>query len=64
VISDADFFYGPKTDAGTDTYVLCEVNVSCVWPYPEQAATTIAHTALDQVRRARPQRSSVARKSG
>lgn len=52
VIWDADFLYGPRTDAGLDSYVLCEINVSCVWPYPEQAATTIAQAALDQVRHA------------
>ncbi|PXY16696.1 Cj0069 family protein [Prauserella flavalba] len=51
VIWDADFLYGPKTDTGIDTYVLCEINVSCVWPYPEQAAATIAQAALDQVLR-------------
>ena len=50
VIWDADFLYGPKTDTGLDSYVLCEINVSCVWPYPEHAATTIAHAVLDQVR--------------
>lgn len=50
VIWDADFLYGPETDTGADSYVLCEVNVSCVWPYPEQAAASIAHAALDRIR--------------
>src|SRR5262249_33725394 len=29
---DADFLYGPRTREGTDTYVLCEINVSSVAP--------------------------------
>jgi hypothetical protein len=45
VIWDADFLYGPKNDAGDDTHVLCEVNVSAVWPYPPQATRTLAAAA-------------------
>jgi hypothetical protein len=45
VIWDADFLYGEKNDAGDDTYVLCEVNVSAVWPYPPQATRTLAVAA-------------------
>jgi hypothetical protein len=41
--------YGPTTDSGVDSYVLCEINVSAVWPYPAQAATTIAEAALARV---------------
>jgi hypothetical protein len=50
VIWDADFLYGPKTAAGEDTYVLCEVNVSAVWPFPPMAAATIAAAALARTR--------------
>jgi len=39
---DADFLYGPRTAAGDDTYVLCEVNVSSVWPFPEQLPERLA----------------------
>jgi hypothetical protein len=46
VIWDADFLYGPTTATGADSYVLCEINVSAVWPFPPQAATTIAKAAL------------------
>ncbi|EXJ51809.1 Cj0069 family protein [Microbacterium sp. MRS-1] len=46
VIWDADFLYGPQTPYGTDTYILCEINVSCVWPFPERAADLIARTVL------------------
>jgi hypothetical protein len=42
VIWDADFLYGEKNDEGDDTYVLCEINVSAVWPYPPQATQTLA----------------------
>lgn len=43
---DADFLYGPKTDTGDDTYVLCEINVSAVSPYPDSAAKPVAEAAL------------------
>ena len=33
VIWDADFLYGPRDPAGADTYVLCEINISAVWPF-------------------------------
>jgi len=42
VIWDADFLYGPKTASNEDTYVLCEINVSAVFPFPPQAAEKIA----------------------
>lgn len=46
VIWDADFLYGPKTSSGEDTYVLCEINVSAVWPFPPMAAGTVAAAAV------------------
>jgi hypothetical protein len=49
VIWDADFLYGPKNDAGDDTYVLCEVNVSAVWPFPPQATRTLAAAAASRL---------------
>jgi hypothetical protein len=42
IIWDADFLYGPRTPAGEDTYVLCEINVSSVFPIPDQAPEAIA----------------------
>jgi hypothetical protein len=45
VLWDADFLYGPKTPEGEDTFVLCEINVSCVTPYPVTAARSIAAAA-------------------
>lgn len=46
---DADFLYGPKTPDGRDTYVLCEINVSAVAPYPESAPPKVAEAALRAV---------------
>ena len=53
VIWDADFLYGPSTASGEDTYVLCEINVSSVYPFPGQAPAAIARLALDRVRAAK-----------
>jgi hypothetical protein len=37
VIWDADFLYGPKSHEGADTFALCEINVSSVYPFPQDA---------------------------
>jgi len=42
IIWDADFLNGPKTASGDDTYVLCEINVSAVFPIPDEAPAAIA----------------------
>ena len=42
VLWDADFLLGPKTAGGDDSYVLCEINVSSVSPFPESALAPIA----------------------
>jgi hypothetical protein len=49
VIWDIDFLYGPKTDAGNDTYVLCEINASSTFAFPEHAMPAVARAALEQV---------------
>ena len=46
VIWDADFLYGPRTAAGQDTYVLCEINVSSVYPFPDDALGPLARETL------------------
>jgi uncharacterized protein DUF6815 len=46
VIWDADFLYGARDVSGKDTYVLCEINVSSVFPFPESAPKEIARLAL------------------
>jgi len=52
VIWDADFLYGPKDSDGDDTFVLCEINVSAVWPFPTMASEAVAAAALARVRAA------------
>jgi hypothetical protein len=42
VLWDADFLFGPPDDVGADTYMLCEINVSSVIPYPDAAPAKIA----------------------
>jgi hypothetical protein len=44
-IWDADFLYGEKTASGDDTYVLCEINVSAVFPFPDEAVDALADAA-------------------
>jgi hypothetical protein len=46
IIWDADFLYGPRDPSGRDSYVLCEINVSSVFPFPEQAPSEIARLAM------------------
>jgi hypothetical protein len=46
VIWDADFMYGPKNAAGEDTYVLCEINISSVYPFPDEALVPLADETL------------------
>lgn len=48
VIWDADFLYGPKTEDGEDAYVLCEINVSAVWPFPAMAAESVARATIER----------------
>jgi hypothetical protein len=56
VIWDADFLYGPRAPSGEDTYVLCEINVSAVWPFPPMAAWTVAAAAVARTQAVRSRR--------
>jgi hypothetical protein len=58
IIWDADFLYGPRTASGEDTYVLCEINVSSVFPFPEQAPSEIARRALSRLLSSKKTRSA------
>jgi hypothetical protein len=49
VLWDADFLYGPRNARGENTYVLCEINVSAVFPFPEHASATIARAAAARI---------------
>jgi hypothetical protein len=51
VIWDADFLLGPKNATGQDSYVLCEINASSVFPIPGEAPEAIAATMLDRLAR-------------
>ena len=53
VIWDADFLYGPQDASGADTYVLCEINVSSVYPFPDSALPILAAETLAQIKRSR-----------
>ena len=50
VLWDCDFLLGPRTASGADTYVLCEINASCVSPFPESAIVPVARAAIRNAR--------------
>lgn len=50
IIWDADFLYGPRDSSGADTYVLCEINVSSVFPIPDEAPAAIANLTKGRLR--------------
>lgn len=56
ILWDCDFLLGPRRADGTDTYVLCEINVSSVAPYPDSAIPSIVEATVAQVQMARQQR--------
>jgi len=49
VIWDADFLFGPKDTSGTDTFVLCEINVSSTFAFPEFAMPVVARAAIERI---------------
>jgi hypothetical protein len=49
IIWDADFLYGPRTAAGEDSHVLCEINVSSCFALPEQAPAAIARLTASRL---------------
>lgn len=51
MIWDADFMLGPVLPDGTDSYVLGEINVSSVHPYPDEAPAEIAARVADRLQR-------------
>lgn len=50
VLWDCDFLLGPKDQNGQDTYVLCEINVSSVAPYPESAVPYIVNATASELK--------------
>lgn len=53
ILWDADFMYGEKDANGADTFVLCEINVSSVYPFPDDALGPLCAEALEQITRRR-----------
>jgi len=51
VLWDADFLYGPRTDNGDDSYMLCEINVSSVIPFPPAVPTKVARAVKRRLER-------------
>jgi len=49
VIWDADFVYGQKTPSGDDTYLLCEINASSTFAFPEHAMPAVAQAAITRI---------------
>jgi len=43
---DADFLLGEKDESGEDTFKLCEINVSSVYPYPVEGNSDIVEAAI------------------
>lgn len=50
LIWDADFLLGPKAE-GEDSYVLCEINASSVFPMPAEAPAAIARALAQRLAR-------------
>jgi hypothetical protein len=50
MIWDADFMLGPPAADGTDSYVLGEINVSSVFPMPDEAPAEIARCVANRLR--------------
>ncbi len=46
---DADFLLGPRDEQYNDTYVLCEINVSSVSPFPPSAEEPLAKATVQRV---------------
>ena len=49
VLWDADFLYGPKDSEGADSYVLCEINVSSVYPFPPSALAPLVKETMARI---------------
>jgi len=49
ILWDCDFLLGPRDAAGGDTFVLCEINVSSVAPYPDSVVAPVVTATLEQI---------------
>jgi len=48
ILWDADFILGPAESPGNDSYVLCEINASCITPFPPTAVPAIVAATLSR----------------
>ncbi|MCP5149868.1 MAG: Cj0069 family protein [Chromatiales bacterium] len=51
VIWDCDFLLGPRDASGDDTWVLCEINVSSVAPFPDSAVAPMVDAVASRLGR-------------
>jgi hypothetical protein len=56
VIWDADFLLGAKDQGGEDTYLLCEINISGVFPIPDESIAPLVAATVERARAARQRR--------
>ena len=49
IIWDCDFLFGPLDASEEDTFVLCEINVSSIAPFPESAPPYVAAATLARI---------------
>lgn len=56
ILWDCDFLLGPPGPDGDDTYVLCEINVSSVAPYPESSVPYVVEATGARLLAARRRR--------
>lgn len=55
---DVDLLYGPRTTSGNDSFVLCEINISSVFPLPDEAIDPLVEVAIKQSLAAKLRRGS------
>ena len=53
ILWDCDFLFGPRDASGEDTFVLCEINVSSIAPFPDSAPLYVAAATLARIEAAR-----------
>lgn len=53
VMWDCDFLLGARSGSGDDTYVLCEINVSSVSPFPDSAVALLAAAVRARIQTAK-----------
>jgi hypothetical protein len=56
ILWDCDFLLGSKQENGEDTYVLCEINVSSVAPYPGSAVPHVIDSTAARIQAAKQRR--------